>query len=137
MPAAIDAEALRRDPALLAPTRGQVHLAWRWISRVYWSAPDIQFFAGVYAAAEWTLDLTDVAPVAPKVPGYEPPLVPRTEFGKAGDELDLIVAIRKGEWSVQSGGDYVFGASAWLTWWVGATEEPNWLPSQHQEQKSA
>lgn len=131
-----EAEALRRDPALLAPTRGQVHLAWRWISRVHWTHADMQFFAGMYAAAEWTLDLTDERPVSPRVPGYEPPLVPRTDFGKAGDELDLITGIMKGEWSVRSGGDYVSGAHAWLLWWTGATPVPIWLETKEQK-KSA
>lgn len=122
-------EDLRRDPAAPEPSRTQTQQAWRWLSRLYWSNSDMHFLEGMYAAAEWTMGLTDVPPVAAYVPDYSRPAQPRTAaFGRAGDELDLITAVIRGQHGIRGHGmDYVGGARDWLLWWVGATDLPHLL----------
>lgn len=131
-------EALWRDPERLVPTERQVHLAWHWISRRYWApGAKADYHVGMYVAAEWTCRLSDIPPFSgahgvswPKETAHP------HDHGRVGDELDIAAALSKGEHPGHGVPEqFLWGAMAWLLWWVGAGEYPVWLPAE--EAKSA
>lgn len=128
------AQMLKRDRGTVRPRREQAQAAWLQVSDVDRHS-DHPFVRGAYAAAEWTLQLTDRRPIAADL--LSPDEMMRAVIDEDGRcnreatteaivaELELIVGIIRKQ--TPGNEQKARGAYAWLAWWVGVMELPGWL----------
>lgn len=114
------------------PDREQVQAVWSWLALMRRIHPDAGPVLGAYNAAEWTLGLTDVLPVTDGVLSAgahyllgdpDPKIV-----GQEALAADAVLrGARAGDREIAA------GAFAWLAWWVGADQLPDWLVPRFDE----
>jgi hypothetical protein len=111
------------------PTRAQTQEVWAWLAMLRRLRPNVAIVIGAYEAAEWTLGLTDVAPVTPA--SY--PSGPRELLGDPDPavlEAELAATIETLSGRRPGDKERASGAYAWLAWWEGHEDLPEWLVPQ-------
>lgn len=136
----LDAEIIRdyrRQPGTDRPDRRQAILAWSMVSGA-WRENDGPTVNGMFAAAEWTLGLTDSRPMAEVLYTDSE----RLDHALADDgEVDLpydyaaglaeVLLIRQVLPAARPGVKaYGQGVYAWLGWWIGEQEYPGWITEE-------
>jgi hypothetical protein len=124
-------ELYKRIPGTPAPTRQQCHGAWAAVSTLRQES-DHPLVVGAYTAAEWTLQLTDVRPIARDrltdddvvriAAGDDPTIVHPAEPGMVGQEILAAIDVLEHR---RAGDDGVaLGVYVWLAWWAGQRDLP-------------
>lgn len=125
----------RRVPGTARPSRQQAHGAWAAVSTLRHES-EHPLVVGAYLAAEWTLELTDVRPMARARLTLEdldllavcddPSLVHEVDRATIADELLMATEVLQ-----RSGGESTaLGVYVWLAWWLGVRDLPDqFIPS--------
>ena len=127
-------ELYRRIPGTPAPTRQQAHGAWAAVSTLRHES-EHPLIVGAYTAAEWTLQLTDVRPLARAsltdedvvrlAVADDPDLVHPADHATSSDEL--LRAIEVLEHRREGDEGIALGVYIWLSWWLGHRDLPEQL----------
>lgn len=120
----------RRLPGMSAPSREQAQGAWAAVSTLRHES-DHPLIQGAYAAAEWTLQVTDGRPLRRARLGVEDV----NRVATTGDDgivypadQDAILAELQAVTELlgrsQDGESFARGVYVWLAWWVGVRDLP-------------
>lgn len=127
--AMVTGELYRRVPGTVAPARGQAQGAWAAVSALRQEF-EYPLIVGAYTAAEWTLQVTDLRPLArARLTAADVARLARVEDGslvRAADE-DCILEELQSAIDMLNGSEddpYARGVYVWLAWWVGVRDLP-------------
>jgi hypothetical protein len=127
------AELYKRIPGTPRPARQQAHGAWAAVSTLRQES-DYPLIVGAYTAAEWTLELTDVRPIArdrltddvARIAGEaDSSIVHPADETTVGQEI--LAAIEIMEFRQPGNESLARGVFVWLAWWAGHRDLPEQL----------
>jgi hypothetical protein len=129
--ATVISDLYRRMPGTARPSRRQAQGAWAAVSTLR-QETDFPLIVGAYTAAEWTLEVSDLRPLARAGLSWDDvdrlavrddaTVLHVADPDTIGSELLTIIEVLDG----RRGGDesVARGAYLWLSWWVGLRDLP-------------